>query len=267
MTHETLSRSLRIEDLLQLREGAERPFIGRDVSQPDQHYRRGLIAAQSAVAAGHTVDTSWRWIHSVHAMHLAAGDPALDVEYLVETLRDTGYVSTRLVSARQGPTTLAVTTVAFQTFRSGRPPVHQLDKPEDWPDPHTLAHAGPAVSVLEFRDLEPVHTATARSWVRCTQELPDLRQIHAAAVVLTADLLMARAQVPDTDSSALSAESVDLSVRFHRAFRADDWMRHECGVPVADEYRRYVTGTFSSPLGRLFATVSQEQLLLPIDPA
>jgi acyl-CoA thioesterase len=85
-----------------------------------------------------------------------------------------------------------------------------------------------------------------------------------------ADLVMARARVPDAvrpvRAAPLAAESIDLSVRFHRAFRADDWMRHECSVPVADDYRTYVTGTFSSPLGRLFATVTQEQSLLPVDP-
>lgn len=52
-------------------------------------------------------------------------------------------------------------------------------------------------------------------------------------------------------------------MRFHRGFRADDWLRHEHEVVIAANGRALSTGQFFSSMGRLVASVSQETALLP----
>jgi len=53
------------------------------------------------------------------------------------------------------------------------------------------------------------------------------------------------------------------TVRFHRGFRADDWLRHEHELPVAANNRVLTTGRLFSSMGRLVASVSGEKALLP----
>jgi acyl-CoA thioesterase-2 len=62
----------------------------------------------------------------------------------------------------------------------------------------------------------------------------------------------------------LRAVPLDLSVRIHRGFRADDWMLHGHESVSAADYRALTTGWFVSPAGRLVATTSSETALLPV---
>jgi acyl-CoA thioesterase-2 len=243
---------------------------------------RGLLAAQAMVAAGLSTHTRWRWVHSVHVTHLAQGDPARDVEYRVDRLNDTEHTTTRLVRAMQGATALATATVAFQAPRRGIGPTHQDDGPGDLPDPHSLpanvrdVGAGVPVDVryLDRAPWEPPAgpESANRMWVRFTEEIPDDVLLHSAAIVLAADLLLVEPVAPppsgewiDLDTGrGLQAVGLDLSVRFHRGFRADDWVLHDHRSPSIADYRAYSTGRFFSSMGRLVASVTQETALLPI---
>lgn len=217
---------------------------------------RGLIAARSMIAAGRTTDTRWRWVHSVHTTHLVDAEPGTAVEYRVERLRDTDHAATRLVRAQQGDRLLATTTVAFQTPRRELGHVHQDGDPGELPDPHSLP-AAPGPGLLDVRYLDGTPN---RMWVRFTEEIPDQVLLHAAAIVFAADLLLV---VPGLDTGAGRAVPLDLSVRFHRGFRADDWVLHEHRTPSIADHRAYTTGQFHSSMGRLIASVSQETALLP----
>jgi acyl-CoA thioesterase-2 len=108
-------------------------------------------------------------------------------------------------------------------------------------------------------------------WVRVLEEIPDEILLHAAAIVLTADLLLAE---PVTSlltgewigletGRGLRAVALDLTVCIHRGFRADDWMLHEHESVSAADYRALTAGRFVSPAGRLVASVCQETALLP----
>jgi acyl-CoA thioesterase-2 len=111
-----------------------------------------------------------------------------------------------------------------------------------------------------------------RMWVRVAGEIPDEILLHVAAIVLAADLLFVEPVTPPlagewTDletGRGLRAVALDLSVRVHRGFRADDWMLHEHESPSAADYRALTTGRFVSSMGRLVASVSQETALLPV---
>jgi len=233
------------------------------------------------IAAGRSTDTRWRWVHSVHVTYLADGDPAEPVEYRVERIHDTEFTATRLVRAVQGEQLLATATIAFQAPRRGLGPTHQSEQFGDPPDPHTLpvdARDGTAGVPLDVRylDRKPWEPAADlesanRMWVRFTEEIPDEILLHSAAIVFAADLLLVEPVAPpvsgewtDLDSGrGLQAVALDLSVRFHRSFRADDWVLHEHRSPSIADYRAHSTGHFYSSMGRLIASVSQETALLP----
>lgn len=248
----------------------------------------GLLAAQAVVAAGRSVDTRWRWVHAVHATRLGAGDPGQPVQHQpaqhlavlhqVERTYDTGLRAVRLVRSVQRDVPLAVTTVTFATPRPGLGPNHQLAAAiDDVPPPGALAAGtGGPLDVRHLgrarwqRPADPA--APSRMWTRVTEEIPDEILLHTAALAVAADLLLVEpAALPTTGEWAdleagrgLRAVPLDLSIRIHRGFRADDWMLHGHESTSAADYRALTTGWFVSPAGRLVASVSQETALLPV---
>jgi len=250
-------------------------FRAQQVPGPVAQLSRGVLGAQGLVAAGGTVDNDWRWVHSLHVTHLADGDANGSVEYEIERVRDSEYLSTRLVRATQGGALLATMTVSFQVSRPGRAPAHQQAEVDDWPDPHGLP-ATEAGAAMDIRYVDRVPWSTTgprdtanRIWLRFTEEIPDRILLHAAAIVYAADLLLVEPLVsPELAAGhGLHADNLDLSVRFHRGFRADDWMRHEHELPIVADHRAVTTGRFFSSMGRLVASVSQETALLPVGAA
>jgi len=229
----------------------------------------GLFGARAMVAAGHTVDTDWRWVHSVHLSQLAvsagnnAGNNAPDTGYRVERLRDDAHLSTRLVHVTAGDTGLATVTVSFQVPRRGTGPSYQAAEPPELPDPHGQPGAGPA-GPIEGRHLGP---GRRRSWLRVTEELPDRILAHTAALALATDLVLPppdAAGYRDLDTGhPLRPVVVDRVLRVHRSFRADDWVLYEHESPSASDYRTYATGRFYSSMGRLIASVDEQAVLVP----
>jgi acyl-CoA thioesterase-2 len=239
----------------------------------------GLLGAQATVAAGRAVDTGSRWVHAVHVTHLAEGDPGAPVEHRVERTHDTEHAAVRVVRSVQEGSPLAVTTVTFASPRRGPGPAHQrAPAVDDLPPPDALPRAA-AGGPLDVRPLgrapwekpdDPA--ATNRMWVRVAGEIPDQILLHVAALVLAAGLLLAEPVTgpltgewadPET-GRGLRAVALDLSVRVHRGFRADDWMLHEHESPSAADYRALTTGRFISSMGRLVASVAQETALRPV---
>ncbi len=239
---------------------------------------RGLFGAQATVAAGRTVDTRWRWVHAVHVTHLAEGDPGVPVEHRVERTRDTEHAAIRLVRSVQESTQVALTTVTFAAPRRGRGPTRQRAfAVDDLPVPDALASTATG-GPLDVRHVDRAPwlrpgglAAINRMWVRVPGEIPDEILLHTAAIVLAADLLLAEPVTSPltggwTDletGRSLRAIALDLSVRIHQGFRADDWMLLEHESPSVADYRALNTGRFVSSMGRLVASVSQETALLP----
>jgi acyl-CoA thioesterase-2 len=252
----------------------------------------GLLGAQAMVAAGRTVDTRWRWVHAVHVTRLDEGAPETDeripepaVLHQVERTHDTPVRSVRLVRSVQQDTPVALTTVTFAAPQPGPGPSHQRAVAvDDVPPPGALAPAG-AGSFLDVRHLDRARcqrpdepqspAAPTRMWTRVTEEIPDQILLHAAALTMAADLLLV--ELPTTQDATqdatrewadleagrgLRAVPLDLSIRIHRGFRADDWMLHGHESVSAADYRALTTGWFVSPAGRLVASVSQETGLL-----
>ncbi|HWN34659.1 MAG TPA: hypothetical protein VNP03_18040 [Pseudonocardia sp.] len=232
----------------------------------------GLLGARALVAAGNTVDTDWRWVHSVHLSQLAAPDHAPGTGYRVDRVRDDAHLSTRLVhvtagasagATTVGETALVTATVSFQMSRRGSGPNYQAAEPPELPDPHGLPGTGPT-GPLEVRHLGP---GRHRAWVRVTEELPDRILAHTAALLLATDLVLPppdAAGYRDLDTGQpLRPVVVDRVLRVHRSFRADDWVHYEHESPSASDYRTYATGRFHSSMGRLIASLSEESVLVP----
>ena len=227
----------------------------------------GLLGALAMVAAGNTVDTDWRWVHSVHLSQLTAPDDPLgntpEADFRVHRLRDDAHLSTRLVHVTAGDAALVTATVSFQVPRRGTGPSYQAAEPPELPDPHGLRGAGPA-GPIEVRQLGP---GRRRAWVRVAEELPDRILAHTAALVLATDLVMAppdTAGYRDLDTGhPLRPVVVDRVLRVHRSFRADDWVLYEHESPSASDYRTYATGRFYSSMGRLVASVGEQAVLVP----
>jgi len=227
----------------------------------------GLMGARALVAAGHTLDTDWRWVHSVHLSQVAEAGPADQERYLVERTRDDEYLSTREVRIgrnRPGQTAaLATATVSFQVPRRGTGPSYQAAQPAELPDPHGLPRERP-VGPVEMRRLGP---GRQRGWVRVTEELPDRILPHTAALVYATDLVLAAPGTEgylDLDTGCrLRPVVLDRTLRVHRSFRADDWVQYEHESASAADYRAYATARFYSSMGRLIASVSQETALVP----
>jgi acyl-CoA thioesterase II len=228
----------------------------------------GLLGAQAMVAAGRTVDTRWSWVHAMHVTRLDEGDAGTDpgtaVQHRVERAYDTGLRAVRLVRSVQGDTPLAVTTVTFSAPRPGLGPSHQRAAAvDDVPPPGAVAPTE-AAGPLDVRHLDRARwpqpdessppAAVNQMWTRVTEEIPDEILLHAAALAVAADLLLVEPR----------AVPLDLSIRIHRGFRADDWMLHGHESVSAADYRALTTGWFVSPAGRLVASISQETALLPV---
>ena len=273
--------------------------VGLEPAGPDQwsaaaggteRLALGLLGAQAMVAAGRTVDTRWRWVHAVHVTRLDEGTPATHdgtpatgqsaaataLLHQVERTHDTPDRSVRLVRSIQQDGPVALTTVTFAAPRPGPGPSHQRAAAvDDVPPPGTLAPAA-ADGPLDVRRLD----APDRMWIRVTEEIPDQILLHAAALTMAADLLLDLPKTQDATGEwagleadleagleagrGLRAVPLDLSVRIHRGFRADDWMLHGHESVSAADYRALTTGWFVSPAGRLVATVSSETALLPV---
>jgi acyl-CoA thioesterase-2 len=231
----------------------------------------GLLGARAMVAAGRTVDTDWRWVHSVHLSQLATPDSVPDsvpesvpgADYRVDRVRDDAHLSTRLVHVTAGEDALATVTVSFQVSRRGTGPSYQAAEPPELPDPHGLPGSAPNQPV----DVRHFGPGRHRAWVRVTEELPDRILAHTAALLLATDLVLPphdAAGYRDLDTGRpLRPVVVDRVLRVHRSFRADDWVHYEHESPSASDYRTYATGRFHSSMGRLIASLTEESVLVP----
>jgi acyl-CoA thioesterase-2 len=107
-------------------------------------------------------------------------------------------------------------------------------------------------------------------WVRFRDELPDQSIVHASALQYAIDLLMGEpwdgatiVRSADGRWGSVQPCTVDVSVRFHRGFRADDWMRYEQWIETAAGHRALLVGRAFSSMGRLVASSSREVGLAP----
>jgi len=247
----------------------------------------GETAGQAVIAAGLTVPDG-RALHSCHVSFMAAGDSAAPTRYEVTALRDGGTFSTRRVEAWQGERRLAEVIASFQAPSDGFAhvlPAPELPLPEAVPaaaeqlreDPESLAWYRELTGRggVEIRFPDGPHRARAARGrrtpprqtlcLRSADPLPPDDLVHRAALVYLTDYLMLAiaamhhgmtAQDPRADFS-----TIDHTVWFHDAPRADDWLLHVQDSPWSGDGRAMCRGSVHDRDGRLLATTGQQGVL------
>lgn len=244
----------------------------------------GQMMAQAFVAASRTLDHQLPpTALSVH--FIAGGDPAQDLEFHVERLRDERRFANRRVDVKQNGALLATALVSY--LSGGRSLEHNIAMP-DVPEPTTLSPieellVGYEEVVPNFVDaLKPIEWRYAndpawvmrekgdqlphnRVWLKTDGKLPDDPVLHTAAMVYSSDTTVLDSIITTHGLSwgwdRIFAVTINHSVWFHRQVDFSDWVLYATSSPVAAQSRGLGTGHFFSPTGDVVATVVQEGIV------
>lgn len=275
-----LVRLLNLETIeVNLFRGESRDVGGRSVFG-------GQVLAQALMAAYHT-QTEKRDCHSLHAYFLRPGDIHTPIVYEVDRIRDGGSFTTRRVVAIQNGEAIFNLSASFQVVERGLE--HQAAEAPDVPAPETLESEYDIRQRLADRvperlravltqrrpiDIRPVQPMDflkpeARSprkqvWFRADGTLDDNQATHQALLTYASDFgLLGTGMLPHALSFAdpsVQAASLDHTLWFHRAFRADDWLLYDTDSPCAMNARAFTRGQIYQH-GKLVASVCQEGLM------
>ena len=235
----------------------------------------GMVAAQSVIAAGRTVEPERR-LHSLHAYFLRPGRHDVPLRFVVDRIRDGRSFTTRRVKAHQAGEAIFNLSASFAIPEQGishQDPMPEAPDPEgleDWesvreqqgypsrPGPIELRMCDPAS--LDGSDRSP---ARQRSWIRVTGKLPDDPLLHTAMLVYATDrtLLSTAARPHGIPWEERLSASLDHAVWIHRPVRMNGWLLYTGESPVAHAARGLNFGAVYEPDGTRVASVAQEGLI------
>ncbi|MCK7593848.1 acyl-CoA thioesterase II [Pseudomarimonas salicorniae] len=273
-------------DLLRLERLEDNLFRGQSRDIGTRYVFGGQVLGQAVSAAQQTAPED-RFVHSLHAYFLRAGDISLPIVYDVDITRDGGSFSVRRVTAIQKGKPIFVLAASFHVDEDGAE--HQLSppevpRPEDLPeapdlDAETmdqlpakmqrwLTHKGP----FEFRPVYPRNELKPSKrppyqqvWFRLVDRIPDDRTLHASMLAYASDFhLIGTTTLPHGISYLqpnVQMASLDHAMWFHRPLRVDDWLLYACDSPSAQGARGLARGSIYDTQGRLVASTAQEGLI------
>jgi acyl-CoA thioesterase-2 len=237
----------------------------------------GLVAAQSVVAAGRTVERGV--LHSLHAYFLRPGRHDAPLRFLVHRIRDGRTFTTRRVVAHQGGEAIFNVSASFAVPEDGishqDEPMPDAPPPDDLPDWETermrLMGKGlpPDPGPVEARVCDPDHPEgdpqppRKRIWLRPRGPLPEDPLIHTAMLVYASDraLLSTAARPHGLPWGRRRGASLDHALWLHRPVRFDDWFLYAMESPVAHAARGLCFGAMYRRDGVRLASVAQEALI------
>jgi acyl-CoA thioesterase-2 len=238
----------------------------------------GLVAAQSVVAAGRTVEAGA--LHSLHAYFLRPGRHGVPIRFVVDRIRDGRTFTTRRVVAHQSGEAIFNLSASFarpETGISHQDPMPDAPGPDGLPDWEELRAQMLGGSVgrlreqpIEVRVVDPDDPDPAvklpprkRVWMRPRGVLPEDPLLHAALLVYASDrTLMSTAARPHGLSwGRRMAASLDHAVWIHRPIRFNDWVLYASESPAAHAARGIIFGAIYSRDGMRLASVAQEGLI------
>jgi acyl-CoA thioesterase II len=243
-------------------------FVGEASRSGGPRLFGGLVAGQAAVAAARTVEGLS--MHSLHAYFLQPGDPALDVHYEVQRLKEGKNFHARLVTGRQAERVIFSMQASFQRATPGFS--HQDDMPAA-PTPDELAERGPGfwgiTSPVRMRECDTSFEQAAqngmrRVWIQPASPLPEDPVLHLGVVVFASDMsLVATGTLPHPElrTQRRMGASLDHAMWFHRALPFDDWMLYTMQTPAAHGNRPLITGAMYRRDGTRVVSVAQEGLI------
>jgi acyl-CoA thioesterase-2 len=238
----------------------------------------GMVAAQSIVAAGRTVED--RSLHSLHGYFLRPGRHGVPIHFSVDRIREGRTFSTRSVIARQDREAIFNLSADFTRPEDGishQDPMPEAPEPgalPDWEDLRAQLLGGSTqrrpdgpieVRVCDPDSAEPgvALPARRRVWMRPRGVLPEDPLVHAAFLVFASDrtLLRTAARPHGATWRLRVGASLDHAVWVHRPARFDDWLLFVSESPVAHAARALLLGAMYRRDGVRIASVAQEGLL------
>lgn len=251
----------------------------------------GQVISQSLVAAGRTVERNEP--HSLHAYFLRPGDMEHPIVYEVDRVRDGRSFTTRRVQAIQHGQVILTMIASFQKREAGLE--HQAKMP-DVPPPEALLSQrellqayvdntptpNPRVvessklgSAIEFKPVRPWNLEAPEKrepaqaiWFRASGPLPDDQMLHRCVLAYASDFnLLSTALLPHGHSwhgEDMAIASIDHALWFHRDVRVDDWLLYAMDSPSSQGARGLSRGLVFDRVGRLVASVAQENLMREI---
>ncbi|WCT73537.1 thioesterase family protein [Sphingomonas naphthae] len=244
----------------------------------------GQPIAQGLAAAQRTVP-DWP-VHSATGYYLRAGAIGVPVDYTVEVLRDGRRFASRRVLAEQAGRAIFEMLCSFHDAEDG--PVHQHAVPPAMPDPETLpdiadfmrAHADRLPAILsgdfglsfpidlrlpdaEAAFFSPPASAERNYWMRMrTAAMLDDPAAHQCLLAFMSDFWVAATpgapHLRVADAHRMATVTLNHSLWFHGATRADEWLLCHTESPWAGEGRGLVRGAIHDARGRLVASVTQD---------
>jgi acyl-CoA thioesterase-2 len=256
-------------------------FTGPSQWMPHGRVFGGQVLAQSLVAAMRTVPDD-RFVHSTHGYFLRPGDVKQQITFSVDRIHDGRSFSTRRTQAYQGGLPILSMIASFQDVDEGFN--HQLDMPDDIPDPESLPSAHDFLADIDhpmarywtdqrpfdmrhvpspvYLTVEGPHVAHQAVWIRANGRLPDDPNLHRAALAYASDYSILesifRRHGIAWASPGLKAASLDHAMWWHRFGRVDEWMLYVQESPSAEGGRGLALGRIYSRAGSLLASVAQE---------
>ena len=239
----------------------------------------GMVAAQSVIAAGRTVDPD-RPLHSLHAYFLRPGSHGAPLRLTVDRIRDGRTFTTRRVVVHQGGEAIFNLSASFARPEEGiahQDPMPDAPDPEglpDWEDQRAELLGDPSArradSAVEVRlcdelalEADATRAARQRNWLRVRGALPDDPLIHTAMLVYASDrtLLSTASRPHGLPWGKRMAASLDHAVWIHRPVRLEGWLLYTSESPVARSARGLIFGGIFYATGERVASVAQEALI------
>lgn len=246
----------------------------------------GLVLAQALASAEATVPED-RFVHSMHAYFLRAGDVSVPVIYQVDPIRDGRSFTTRRVVAIQNGKAILNLAASFQGVEEGLS--HQDDMPDVPPPeelesqwvlarkissqlPESIRKRWTTMGPMEHRQVDPWDPTHPNPrppvryvWYRATDKLPDDHRVHQRVLAWASDShFLATANQPHGISwltPGIQVASLDHAMWFHRPFRMDEWLLYAVDSQNANNSRGHVRGRFFTRDGTLVASTTQEGLM------
>jgi acyl-CoA thioesterase-2 len=258
-------------------------FVGKSPRNPPRIFG-GQVLAQSLNAAVRTVEED-RIAHSMHGYFLRPGDPAKQIVYEVDPIRDGRSFTTRRVVAKQDGRAIFATAVSFQVAEEGL--AHQSSMP-DVPPPEELESehiqleklAQTHPQLAPFAEMGPIERrrvhprdrldpqpqeAVEHIWLRVNGDIGGDYCRHQTLLAYISDFgLLGTALYPhpySPNSKRIQAASLDHALWFHRPFRLDDYILYSMDSPSLAGSRGFSRGSFYTRDGVLIASSAQEALL------
>jgi acyl-CoA thioesterase-2 len=285
-----MKTSKELIDLLSLKDIGNNTFTGNSVTIGSPNVFGGQVLAQALNAAYRTVSKS-RFVNSLHAYFLEAGDLSIPINYNVAEMRNGGSFSTRRVTAVQGDKTIFILAASFHKKEEGFEHQKEINadikQPEEllsWDDmlskygdflPKPLKHFLSIERPIEFK---PVHVPNRLKpknsppkeeiWFRLKENVSDLSlsMKHQILTYISDYNILNAAFNPNAKEynfSNTQTASLDHSMWFFRDFDFDDWMLFSTESPNVFGARGLAKGNIFTRDGKLIASFAQEGLMRP----